>query len=61
MSELSKEEKKIELVNDLIACTTVMDEVWKYHPNNPERRDVVKEYEILEKMKSQIEEEIKNL
>lgn len=61
MSELSKEEQKIELVNDLIACTTVMDEVWKYHPNNPEKRDVVKEYEILEKMKSQIEEEIKNL
>lgn len=61
MSELSKEEKKIELVNDLISCTTVMDEVWKYHPNNPEKKDVVREYEMLEKMKSQIEEEIKNL
>jgi adenine C2-methylase RlmN of 23S rRNA A2503 and tRNA A37 len=55
------EEQRIDLVNDLIATTTVMDELWYYHPENPNRKDIVEEYKVLEKIKDQIEEEIKNL
>ena len=55
------EEQRINLVNDLIATTTVMDELWHYHPENPNRKDIVEEYKVLEKIKDQIEEEIKNL
>ena len=55
------EEQRIDLVNDLIATTTVMDELWHYHPENPNRKDIAEEYKVLEKIKDQIEEEIKNL
>jgi hypothetical protein len=52
---------KTELVNDLIATTTVMEELWKYHPENPNKKDVVSEYKILEKIKVDIEKEMKDL
>ena len=52
---------KTELVNDLIATTIVMEELWKYHPENPNKKDVVSEYKILEKIKVDIEKEMKDL
>ena len=52
---------KTELVNDLVATTTVMEELWRYHPENPDKKDVVSEYEILVKIKVDIENEIKEL
>ena len=55
------EEKKVELINDLAATATVMDEVWRYHPDNPNKVNIVKEYDSLKKMQSDIEEEIKDL
>ena len=32
---MTKEDQRNELVNDLIATSTVMDELWQYHPDNP--------------------------
>tara|TARA_B100000900_G_scaffold317810_1_gene276846 strand:+ start:825 stop:1007 length:183 start_codon:yes stop_codon:yes gene_type:complete len=58
---MTKEEQKIELINDLIATSTVLDELWNYHPNNPDRKDVVNEYETLKKIQSDIEKEIAEL
>jgi len=55
------EEQKANLVNDLIAISTVMDEIWNYHPDNPNKKDVVEEYKTLEKIKVDIESEIENL
>tara|TARA_B100000282_G_scaffold99521_1_gene70083 strand:+ start:687 stop:887 length:201 start_codon:yes stop_codon:yes gene_type:complete len=55
------EEKKVELINDLAATATVMDELWRYHPDNPNKVNIVKEYDSLKKMQSDIEEEIKDL
>ena len=52
---------KTELVNDLVATSTVMEELWRYHPENPDKKDVVSEYEILVKIKVDIENEIKEL
>ena len=52
---------KTELVNDLIATTTVMEELWRYHPENPNKKDVVSEYEILKRVQLGIEKEIKEL
>ena len=45
------EEQKVELINDLAATATVMDELWRYHPDNPKKVDIVKEYKNLEQMK----------
>ena len=65
MSEKSKkellEEKKVNLVNDLIAANTVTEEVWKYNPNNPNKHDVVEEYNQLKQIINDIEEEIEEV
>ena len=43
-------QQKSELVADLLATSTVMEEVWRYHPDNPNKKDVIKEYEILKQI-----------
>ena len=68
MKEISEQEKlekleneRVELINDLIACETVMDEIWKFHPENPKKKDVVKEYKILQQVSEGLKEELENL
>ena len=53
--------QKSELISDLVATSTVMDELWRYHPENPNKQDVVKEYRVLEKIKLGIEKELSDL
>jgi len=55
------EEQKVNLVNDLIALSTVMEELWSYHPENPEKKDIVTEYNQLLKIQGDIENELKSL
>ena len=61
MREETLEEQKANLINDLIAVSTVMDELWNYHPDNPEKKDVIEEYQTLLKIQKDIELEIKEL
>jgi len=58
---MDKDHIKTELLNDLVATTTVMDEVWRYHPDNPKKKDIVKEYNILKQIIKDIEFELKEL
>ena len=58
---MTKEDQRNELVNDLIATSTVMDELWQYHPDNPKQKDVVKEYNVLKQMVKDLEMEIDEL
>ena len=53
--------QKAELINDLVATSTVMEEVWRYHPDNPEKKDVIKEYNILKQIQKDIESELAEL
>jgi len=55
------EEQKVELINDLMAVATVIEELWRYHPDNPEKKDVVAEYNQLLKIQLDIENGIKSL
>jgi len=55
------DQQKSELINDLLATSTVMDEVWRYHPDNPNKKDVVKEYNILKQIQKDIESELAEL
>tara|TARA_B100001093_G_scaffold380609_1_gene366070 strand:+ start:721 stop:933 length:213 start_codon:yes stop_codon:yes gene_type:complete len=55
------DQQKSELVADLLATSTVMEEVWRYHPDNPEKKDVIKEYEILKQIQKDIESELDDL
>ena len=56
-----KENEKSELIADLVATSTVMEEVWRYHPENPNRKDVVKEYNVLKQILKDIEYELADL
>lgn len=38
---------KEDLINELILVEGIKDELWQYHPNNPDRTDLVKYYEDL--------------
>lgn len=55
------EEQKKELINDLLATVTVKEELWNYHPDNPNKKDVVKEYDILCQIERDITLEIEEL
>ena len=58
---MSKEEQRAELINDLIAINTVMEELWNYHPDNPDKKDVITEYNTLQNIQKDIEKEIEEL
>jgi hypothetical protein len=55
------DQQKAELINDLLATSTVMEEVWRYHPENPEKKDVIEEYNILKQIQKDIESELADL
>jgi|TARA_B110000977_G_scaffold200482_1_gene291170 hypothetical protein len=49
---------KVELINDLIAVTTIMEDYYRFHPANPKQENVVEEYAKLEAIKTKIEEDL---
>ena len=55
------DQQRTELINDLVATTTVMEELWRYHPENPDKKDVVSEYNVLKQIKVDIEKELSDL
>jgi len=63
--ELNEQEQlnqqKATLLDDLLSVDTVMEEIWSYHPENPNKKDIVEQYDILKRIKSTIEEELKEL
>lgn len=61
MTQEKLDQQKSELVADLLAASTVMEEVWKYHPDNPNKKDVVQEYNILKQILTDIESELAEL
>lgn len=52
---------KSELISDLLATTTIMEELWKYHPNNPKKQDIEKEYKLLIQIQEDIEKELEEI
>ena len=61
MTQEEKEVKKSELISDLLATSTVMEEVWRYHPENPDKKDIIKEYNVLKQIQKDIEAELAEL
>ena len=53
--------QKSELIADLLATSTVMEEVWRYHPDNSDKKDVVQEYDILKQIQKDIESKLAEL
>tara|TARA_B100000768_G_C11268451_1_gene372207 strand:- start:1047 stop:1238 length:192 start_codon:yes stop_codon:yes gene_type:complete len=61
MEQSEKNYLKTELLNDLVSVATVMEEIYKYHPENPEKVDIVQEYANLKVIKKNIETELEEL
>ena len=57
----NKPDPRVEKINDLAAVVTIMEDYWRFHPTNPDKLDIVKEYDQLEAIKDQIEKEIEEL
>ena len=53
--------KKTELINDLMATVTIQEELWSYHPDNPNKVDITVEYKKLSDIKDDIEKEIEDI
>jgi hypothetical protein len=49
---------KAELINDLMSTITVMEEIWRYHPTNPDKVDISEAYSQLEVIREDIEAEL---
>jgi hypothetical protein len=52
---------KTDLVNDLMSTITVMEELWRYHPENKDKVDIVESYAQLQVIKDDIEIELGGL
>ena len=61
MTGKEKAEKKAELVNEVVFLANRLDDLWQFHPDNPNQVDVLKETLELKDMISKLDEEIKNL
>jgi len=53
--------QKNDLMEDILAVNTVIEEVWNYHPSNPNKADIKEEYEKLLEIKSDLQKELVEL
>ena len=51
---------RVKLIDELMTVVQIMDELYRYHPDNPNRFNVAEEYKILAERKVQIEAELEN-
>ena len=47
----NKPDPRVEKINDLAAVVTIMEDYWRFHPANPDKLDIVEEYDQLEAIK----------
>jgi hypothetical protein len=53
--------KKSQLVNDIINLSRLIDEMYVYHPDNPDKVDVVEETEKIKQIISDLSAQIDEL
>ena len=61
MTHEEKQKLKVELVNEVIFLNDRMEDLWSYHPENPNKVDVVWEYNNLKNELHLIEDRIQQL
>jgi hypothetical protein len=47
--------ERVKLLDELMTVVQVMDEMYQYHPQNPNQVDVVSEFKALVERKTEIE------
>ena len=61
MTQEQIEQKKADLVNDLIFLLNIKDELWSYHPENPSKVKVEAEWIDVNDKIQVVENELKQL
>ncbi len=54
-------DKKSQLVNDIVNLSRLIDEMYVYHPDNPNRVDVIEETERIKQIISDLSAQINEL
>ena len=59
---MTQEEKniKIEKINEIIFLNKISEELWQYHPDNPNKVDVVKDFKTINSQITNLQKEIQN-
>lgn len=61
MRELTLEEKRENLVNDIIILNRMVEDLWQYHPDNKDKIDIVKSFDNIQAKIKEKEIEIEGL
>ena len=61
MTGKEKQELKVALVNEVIFLNDRLEDLWRYHPENPKKIDVVWEYNNIKNELDLIEDRIQQL
>lgn len=61
MSELTLDEKRERLINDLIHLQRLSEDLWQYHPENPDAVPVKESYANLQLEIADIESKLEGL
>ena len=61
MRELTLDEKRENLVNDIIMLNRMAEDLWQYHPDNKDKINIVKSYNNIQAKINEKETEIKGL
>jgi hypothetical protein len=59
--DFSKRDPLVEMINELISLNHIFEEMWDYHPDNPQMVDVVKGCKNLQIKIKNVQKEIERL
>ena len=61
MKEITLEQHRENLVNDLIKLNRMAEDLWQYHPDNKDKIDIVKSFDNIQAKIKEKETEIERL
>ena len=57
-NQVMDQKEQMQLLDELMSVIQIMDELYSYHPENPNQIDVASEFKRLAERKAEIEEKL---
>ena len=57
-NQVMDQKEQMQLLDELMSVIQIMDELYRYHPENPNQVDVASEFKRLAERKAEIEEKL---
>ncbi len=57
-NQVMDQKEQMQLLDELMSVIQIMDELYRYHPENPNQIDVASEFKRLAERKAEIEEKL---